>query len=197
MKVAHWCWIIPEPGSGPWVEPPLPSCLCQESSVLQNTTVVDLSLVCNDDRWCISHISILPRSVPDGCKPRLLAFASRWKRRPSGIGALISSAAPHRTCLDSFSFIWKSGVLNDWRLKVTNVPAFASPRPTEHLFIQQEGLFKTAVYVDDGLKVWLYLEWFTQPPHLYPQLSYYFYKCASCKCGSRSLVASVTAVSCI
>lgn len=117
MKVAHWCWIIPEPGSGPWVEPPLPSCLCQESSVLQNTTVVDLSLVCNDDRWYISYISILPRSVPDGCKPRLLAFASRWKRRPSGIGALISSAAPHRTRLDSFSFIRKSGVLNDWRLK--------------------------------------------------------------------------------
>lgn len=53
-KVAQWCWIIPEPESGAWVEPLLPSCFCQESSVLQNTTVDDLSLVCNEGR-CISY----------------------------------------------------------------------------------------------------------------------------------------------
>lgn len=108
-----------------------------------------------------------------------------------------SSASPHRTSLGSFSFIQKSGVLNEWRLRVTNVAAFASPRPVDHLFIQQEGLFKTAIYADDGLKVWLYLQWFTRPPHLYSQLSYYIYKCASCKWGSSSLLASATAVSCI
>lgn len=54
------------------------SWFCQESSVLQNRTVVDLSVACNDDRWRISYISILPCSVPDSCKPGLLAFASHW-----------------------------------------------------------------------------------------------------------------------
>lgn len=137
-KVAQWCWIIPEPESGAWMEPSLPS------SVLQNTTVVDLSLVCNDGR-CISYsLSPFGRAaflwaVSQDYWLRLLLLKTQavWERRSS-------SVSPHRTSFDSFSFIQKLGVLNEWRLKVTNVPGFASPRPVDHFFIQQEVLFKNS-----------------------------------------------------
>lgn len=96
------------------MEPLLPFCFCQESSVLQNTTVVDLSLVCNNDRWCIS----------------CMTFGIRLSLKTRAFGdQRDQSASPHRTHLDLFSFIQKSGVSG-----VTNVPVSALPRPAEHVY---------------------------------------------------------------